>query len=123
MKKFFLFLAAAVLALAFAACTTTGAPNATQVQAMQQACAIDAGVRPSVTVLLSIPGLATVQEVAAVAAARAVIDPICANPAGSAQANSLAVLSSATGQVTSILIQLQARKAGSVPAPVAAASS
>ncbi len=123
MKKFFLFLAAAVLALAFAACTTTGAPNATQVQAIQQACAIDAGVRPSVTVLLSIPGLATVQEVAAVAAARAVIDPICANPAGSVQANSLAVLSSATGQVTSILIQLQARKAGAVPAPAAAASS
>jgi hypothetical protein len=115
---------ACVAALAITACGTSGtapaaltaAPSADQVVAIQNACAIDAGIRPTVTALLTVPGLATVQEVAAVTAARAVIDPICANPSGSVQANTLAVLTGATGNVLAIVTQLQARKSGSEPA-------
>ena len=104
MKRFFLTLALAALSFAglsvLPACTT--APTADPV---------DAGVRPTVTALLAIPGLATAQEVAAVTAARAVIDPICANPAGTPQANALAALTTASGQVVAIVTTLQARKA------------
>ena len=122
MKRFFsTVILACAAAFAITACGTAGtapaaltaAPSADQVQAIQNACAIDAGIRPSVTVLLAVPGLATVQEVTAVTAARAVIDPICANPSGSVQANTLAVLTGATGNVLAIVTQLQARKAES----------
>ena len=110
MKKLFT-LAAACSVLALAACSTTGTPEAGQVQQIQTACAVDAGIRPTVTALLAIPGLATVQEVAAVGAARAVIDPICANPGGSVQANAITILVSANAQLVGIVAQLQARKA------------
>lgn len=112
MKRFAL---TAMIALAAAsvavlpACTT--APTADQVAQIQTACAVDAGVRPTVTALLAIPDLATAQEIAAVAAARAVVDPICANPAGTPQANALAALTAASGQVVAIVTTLQARKA------------
>ena len=113
MKRFFLTLALAALSFAglavLPACTT--APTADQVAQIQTACAVDAGLRPTVTALLAIPGLATTQEVAAVTAARAVIDPICANPAGTPQANALAALTTASGQVVAIVTTLQARKA------------
>lgn len=106
MKKLFAFyLACAVLALA--ACAT--APGAAQVQQIQTSCAVDAGLRPTVDVLLAVPGLATAEEVAAIGAARAVIDPICANPAGSVQANALAAFSGATVRLVNIAAQLQSR--------------
>ena len=106
-------LAAASVAL-LPACTT--APTADQVTQIQTACAVDAGVRPTVTALLAIPGLATAQEIAGVAAARAVIDPICANPAGTPQDNALAALTTASGQVVAIVTTLQARKGAAAPA-------
>ena len=103
-------------ALLLSACATspTGAvtPTAQTVQQIQQACLVDAGIRPIVTALLAVPGLATVQEVAAVAAARQVIDPICANPAGSIQANTMTILTQNINTVTSLLGVLNARNGG-----------
>jgi len=98
-----LFVAVAVLALS--ACAT--APTDQQVAAIQNACAVDAGLRPVVTILLATPGLAQPEDVAAVVAARAVIDPICANPAGPVQANALAALTGATTQLVVIAAKLQ----------------
>ncbi len=108
MKKLFAFyLACAVLALA--ACAT--APGAAQVEQIQTACAVDAGLRPTVSVLLAVPNLATAQEETTIIAARAVIDPICANPAGTPQANAIAILAGASGHLVGIVTQLQARQA------------
>jgi len=112
MKKLFAMAFGLVLSV-IAACTSTGAPDSRQVQAIQNACAVDAGVRPVVTVLLATPGLATPDEVAAVAAARAVIDPVCSNPAGSVQANAIAAVTGASAQIVGIVTQLQARQAAS----------
>lgn len=113
MKKALALIASAMLA----ACA--GSPTATQTQEIQNACAIDAGIRPAVTALLAIPGLAQADEIAAVTAARAVIDPICANPSASFQADALTAFSSAAAQVVGIEAALSARKAA---APAAAAS-
>jgi len=102
---------AAAACITFAGCAAPGAtPDAAQVQQIQTACAIDAGLRPTVTALLAIPGLATFDEVAAVGAARAVIDPICANPAGSVQANTIAAITSASAQLVGIVAQIEGRK-------------
>ena len=102
---------AAAACLMLAACSTPGAaPNAAQVSEIQTACAVDAGLRPTITGLLAIPNLATLDEVAAVTAARAVIDPICANPSGTVQAHAIAAVTSASAQVLGIVTQLQARK-------------
>ena len=68
-------------------------------------------MRPTVTALLAIPGLAKAEEIAAVTAARLAIDPVCANPSGNLQANALAAVTGASGQVVAIVAQLQARKA------------
>lgn len=98
--------------LALSGCASMGGtPDANQVQQIQTACAVDAGIRPTVTALLALPGLAKPEEIAAVVAARAVIDPICANPSGSIQANAIAAVTSASAQVIGIVAQLQARKA------------
>lgn len=118
MKRFlstllFACLAAAVMGLT--ACA--GAPTAGGVAVIQNACAIDAGIRPTVSVLLV---LATPQESAAVTAARAVIDPVCANPSGSYEANTISAVTAASAQVLSVVTTLQARKAH---APAAAASA
>jgi len=102
--------------------TLTGTPTDSQVAIIQNACAVDAGVRPTVTALLAIGGLATADETAAVTAARALIDPICANPSGSVQANALAVVTGATGQIVAIVTKLQARKAAAPPAAASSAS-
>ena len=125
MKRSIFGFASICVAALLCACATPGAaPNAAQVADIQTACAVDAGLRPTVTGLLAIPGLATVDEVAAVTAARAVIDPICANPGGTVQANAIAAVTSASAQVLGIVTQLQARKSGSAAAvePAAAAS-
>lgn len=104
-------IAAAAASLSLAGCAASGAPDAPQVQMIQNACAVDAGLRPTVTALLAVPGLATPDEVAAVVAARAVIDPVCANPAGSVQANAIAAVTGASATVLGIVTQMQARKA------------
>lgn len=96
-------------AVALCACATT--PTANQVAAITNACAIDAGLRPTVTLLMAVPGLATPPESAAIVAARAIIDPICANPSATPQANTLTLLTSASAQVIGIVTTLQARKA------------
>ena len=105
MKKILAFAAALVLA----ACATT-APNDAQVAQIQTVCAVDAGIRPSVTALMV---LATPQEQAAITAARAVIDPVCANPGAPLQSTAITTFSAAAAQVVSYYTQLQARKAGS----------
>jgi len=123
MKRFFTVLFVAILCAvglaALPACSTNPAatPNATQVTQIQNACAFDAGLRPTVSALLAIPGLARPQEIAAVAAARAVIDPICANPGGSVQANTIAAVTGATAQVLTIATQLQQRSNPAASAP------
>ncbi len=104
----YLSLFAGVSLLTFAGCVT--APTANQVAAITNACAIDTGIRPTITALLAIPGLATPAEIAAVTAARAVIDPICANPSATPQANALAALTGASAQVIAIVTTLQERK-------------
>lgn len=99
--------------LVLSACVTAGAPVALsdqQVARIQAACATDAAIRPSVTVLLTIPGLATPEQAAGIAAARAIIDPICANPAAGLQGNSAAALAGAVGQVVAYVAQLQAQR-------------
>jgi hypothetical protein len=89
-------------------CATT--PTASQVQAIENACAIDAGIRPIVTELLAVPGLATPAESLAVSTARNIIDPICANPSASPKANTLAALTGASMNIVNIVTALKARQ-------------
>jgi len=105
MKKSLLALIASAFALT--ACTTP--PSENQVKVITNICLVDADIRPLVTAL---EVLATTQEVAGIAAARAVIDPICANPAGSVASNTVAVLTNNVANIQAILAKLQARKAG-----------
>lgn len=106
MKNLPLILACAI-GLALSACA--GAPSQTQAQQIQTACAIDAGLRPSIDVLLAVPGVAQPNEVAAIGVARSVIDPVCANPGGTYQANTITAFTAATAQVAGILTKLQGR--------------
>ena len=121
MKHIFSFICAfaiAAIVVALTACTTpTGAPDAAAVQQIQTACAVDAGLRPSVTALMVIPGLVQPAEDAAIVAARAVIDPICANPSGNIQANAISALVSANAQLVGIVAQIQARKNAEAAVP------
>lgn len=110
-------LCALVCAGFLAACA--GAPTAGGVAAIQNACAIDAGLRPTVSALLI---FATPQEVAAVGAARAVIDPVCANPNGTYEANTVAAVTAASAQVLGVLAELKSRQ-GHPPSPAPAASA
>lgn len=112
-----LLMLAAIACMALAACA--GAPTAGGVAAIQNACAIDAGIRPTVSALLV---FATPQEAAAVTAARAVIDPVCANPSGSYEANTVAAVTAASAQVLGVVATLQARKSHP-PSPAPAAST
>ena len=112
------FLVVAALAVCAAACTTV-APDATGVAAIQNACAVDAGLRPTVDVLLA---FATPQEKATVVGARAVIDPVCANPSGTFEANTVAAVTGASAQIVGLLTTLQERKAHP-PSPAPAASA
>jgi uncharacterized lipoprotein YajG len=99
---------AIAVAMLFAGCATV--PTANQVVEIKMACSIDAGIRPTITALLAIPDLAKPEEVAVVGAARAIIDPICANPSGSLQEDALSAVAGATGQIVGIVTALQARK-------------
>lgn len=112
-----LLMLAASAVMALSACA--GAPTATGVQAIQNACALDAGLRPTVTLLIA---FATPQEAAAVTAARAVIDPVCANPSGTYEANTVAAVSGAAGQILAVVTELKARQ-GKSPTPAPAASA
>ena len=113
MKKILAIAALSILA----ACAAT-APTDNQVAQIQTACAVDAGIRPSVTALMV---FATPKEEAAITAARAVIDPICANPAAPLQSTAISTFSAAAAQVVGYYAQLQARK--STPAAVTPAAS
>lgn len=111
MKRFFAIVALSLISacLMMGGCAT-GAPDAAQVQQIQLACGVDAGLRPTVTALMVIPGLVQPADNVAILAARAVIDPICANPAGNVQSNAVAALASANAQLLGIVAQIQARK-------------
>lgn len=98
-----------LITAALAGCAT--APTVTQVQAIQNACAIDAGIRPIVLELQAIPGLVQPAENLAITAARGIIDPICANPAASPQANTLAALTGASAQIVGIVSSVKQRQA------------
>lgn len=97
-----------VPALLAAACSTP--PTAGQLYAIQTACGSDAALRPTVSILLSIPGLATPQEVAGIAAARAIIDPICADPGAPVGTTAAQSLAGAAGQVAAYVVAMQARQ-------------
>ena len=123
MKRIFtsiLFAIIAITSLMVAACSSPGSPpTAAQVLQIQNACAIDAGIRPTVSLLLAVPNLASAQEVAAVTAARAVIDPICANPTATLQSDALTAFTVAATQVIGIETALEARKAQAESKPIA----
>lgn len=105
MKKSLLVLLS-IAAIVLGACTTP--QPADVVVAIQNACVIDAGIRPTVTAL---EPFATPAEVLAINSARSVIDPICANPSGSVQANTLTILATNIGNIQGIIIALQTRQA------------
>lgn len=95
--------------LFLAGCVTP--PTPTQAGQIRMACAADAGIRPSVSIALAIPGLAKPEEIAAVAAARAVIDPICADPTKPVLGvDPYVAVTQATAQVAGILVQVESRK-------------
>lgn len=94
--------------LALTACASVTPAQESQIKA---ACAADAIIRPSVTALLEAPGLATPEQKAAVLAARAAIDPICANPGVPVQDQVAQGLASAVGQVVAIYTELKTKKA------------
>jgi len=118
MKRMLLSLVA-LLALAFcAACASLGgAPN---VAAIQTACAADAAIRPDVSLLLP---FATMQEAAAVTAARAVIDQVCANPSAPVETATAQAFSTATAQVIGFVVTMKARSAHPAPTPPASPAS
>lgn len=112
MKHILLIALAASAAFFMPACTTL--PSQNQVTLIQNACNVDATIRPTVTALLAVPGLATPEENLVVQAARDAIDPICANPTGTPAANAQAILAKQTGNIIGVITALQARK-GSPP--------
>jgi hypothetical protein len=111
-----LWLLTLLAAIAAALCLLVGCgtlPTPTQVGQIRIACAADAGLRPSVSILMAIPGLANPEEVLAVNAARGVIDQVCANPeAPFAGGDPYVAVTQATGTLAGVLVQLQTRKAG-----------
>lgn len=112
MKCFLLIAAALALAGCAAGPATDGAqPDVSRIRA---ACAADALIRPSVSALLDVPGLAGLEQKAAVMAARAVIDPICRDPA-SAQQGAITGLTNATAQVLAVYVALKQSRAASAP--------
>ena len=92
--------------------SSTAPPTSAQVQEITNACAIDAGVRPAVTAL---EALATPAEVAGITAARAIIDPICANPSATSQTDAITAFTAAVTQVVGYEATLSARKAATPP--------
>lgn len=97
--------AAAFAAVALSGCATTA--NQDPIQAIQQACADDAALRPEVTRLLAIPDLASPKTITAVAGARVMIDGICAAPTASDRVRLIQAVSS----VVSVYIELKTAKA------------
>lgn len=109
MKRVF----ALVAALVLAACASSP-DQPPDVSRLQAACAADAVIRPSVSALLDVPGLATLEQRAAVMAARAVIDPICRDPAA-AQQGAITGLTNATAQVLAVYVAMKQARAASAP--------
>jgi hypothetical protein len=107
MKRTLIVLAS--LALAACAASPGQSPEVAKIQA---ACNADAVIRPSVSALLDVPGLATLEQKGAVMAARAVIDPICRDPSAPLQATAAQSLAAATAQVLAVYMELRTRRAG-----------
>lgn len=99
---------AAFAAAAATACATNPSmtPEEARLDRIQRACALDAVIRPTITQLLTLPK-ATDNDRETVAIARAAIDPICANPAGSVGTNVLTTLTANTGKILAIVAKLQ----------------
>ena len=108
------FFAAAVAAVAIGLAACAAAPEQPDVAKIQAACAADALIRPSVSALLDAPGVATLEQRAAVMAARAVIDPICLNPAA-AQQGAVTGLTNASAQLLAVYVAMRQAKAASAP--------
>ena len=114
MKQIISTILSVACSIALSACVAgvaPGAPADQQVARIQAACATDAAVRPSVTVLLTIPGLATHEQAAGIEAARAIIDPSWAKRAAGVQGNRAAELGGAVGQGVAYVAQMQAQRA------------
>jgi dihydrodipicolinate synthase/N-acetylneuraminate lyase len=93
------------LAFALSACATTSTtPTDSQVAQIKQACAIDAQIRPVVQVF---EVAADPQVIAGLVAARTIIDPICANPTQTLEANAQAAFSAAIAQALKIEMTLR----------------
>lgn len=80
-------------------------PNLTQVGQIEQACAMDAGLRPTVDTLLP---LATEPERLAVLTGRQLLDTVCKNPSAVADPT---VVTQAAATTAGLLITLQQRRA------------
>lgn len=113
MKRSF---AIAAVALALAGCVSTPGQDGQHpdVAGIQAACAADALIRPSVSALLDVPGLATLEQKGAVMAARSIIDPICRDPAA-AQQGAISGLTNATAQVLAVYVAMRQARAASAP--------
>ena len=112
MKRLLIVGAAVAVALSLAGCATQDQqPDAAKIAA---ACAADALIRPSVSALLDAPGVATLEQRAAVMAARAVIDPICLNPAA-AQQGAIVGLTNASAQLVAVYVAMRQARAASAP--------
>lgn len=107
MKQSLIMTAFAAAALSACATNTAMTPEEARIDRIQRACSLDAVVRPTITALLAGPK-ATDEDRATVAAARAAIDPICANPAGTVGANVVTTLTANTGNILAIIAKLQA---------------
>ena len=104
-------LIAAMTALVLTACATTTeqTPEQARISRINRACALDAGIRPVVTVMMTDPDVSA-EDVATIVALRAVIDPVCANPSGNAGDNVATAFAAATSQMLTTVARIQAEK-------------
>ena len=100
--------AIAAIVLLSIGCSTV--PTVNGANMIAQACVIDATIRPTVSALLAVHGLANPDEVVAITVARAAIDPICSNPTAPASVNASTILLENIGKVQGIITALEARK-------------
>lgn len=83
-------------------------PGEARIARIQRICAVDAAIRPVVTQLLESPDVSD-EDRSMVAVARAAIDPICANPSGSVEANVITTLTANTGNILAVMTKLQSK--------------
>jgi ABC-type Fe3+-hydroxamate transport system substrate-binding protein len=114
-----LFFTAIFTALVLTACASN--PNQTPAEAaaarlerIQTACVVDAGIRPIVDQMMNTYGFNGPEEIATIQAARAIIDPICANPSGDVSVNVATAFFGASTQIFLIYTQYQVAHAEEV---------